>query len=64
MSVGRFACIEEITNTSRNLSAYPATPGRYTARLTVGAEVQSQNFEILIDPRLDGIAADPVAEYE
>lgn len=64
MSIGRFACIEEITNTSRNLSAYPATPGRYTARLTVGAEVQSQDFKILIDPRLVGIAADPVAEYE
>ena len=64
MSVGRFACIEEVTNTSRNLSAYPAKPGLYTVRLTVGDEVRSQDFEILIDPRLDGIAADPVAEYE
>ena len=64
MSVGRFACIDEVTNTSRNLSAYPAKPGRYSVRLTVGDEVRTQDFEILIDPRLEGIAADPVAEYE
>jgi len=63
MSVGRFACIDEVTNTSRNLSAYPAAPGQYSVRLTVGDEVQSQDFEILIDPRLDGLAADPMAEY-
>jgi hypothetical protein len=29
----------------------------------VGDEVQTRDFQILIDPRLDGIAADPVAEY-
>ncbi|MDT8369632.1 MAG: hypothetical protein RQ745_10530 [Longimicrobiales bacterium] len=64
MNVGRFACIDEVTNTSRNLSAYAAAPGRYRLRLTVGDDVRTQDFEILIDPRLDGIAADPVAEYE
>lgn len=63
MQVGRFACIAEVTNTSRNLGAYAAEPGRYRVRLTVGDEVQTRDFEILIDPRLDGIAADPVAEY-
>jgi hypothetical protein len=63
MNVGRFACLEEITNTSRNLSAYEAAPGRYSVRLTVGDVVRSQDFEILMDPRLDGIAADPVAQY-
>jgi hypothetical protein len=63
MNVGRFACLEEITNTSGNLSAYEAAPGRYTVRLTVGDVVRSQDFEILMDPRLDGIVADPLAQY-
>jgi photosystem II stability/assembly factor-like uncharacterized protein len=63
MQVGRFACIAEITATSPGLSAYPAAPGRYQARLTVGAFSQTQSFEIMIDPRLEGIVADPAAEY-
>lgn len=63
MNVGRFACIAEVTNTSRNLSAYAAQPGDYTLRLVVGDDVQERDFTIRMDPRLDGIAADPVAEY-
>lgn len=63
MQVGRFACLAEVTNTSRNLSAYAAAPGRYQLRLTVGDDVQTQDFSILIDPRLDGNATNPVAEY-
>jgi photosystem II stability/assembly factor-like uncharacterized protein len=63
MQVGRFACIAEVTNTSGNLSAYAAAPGRYRLRMTVGDEVQTQDFEILIDPRLEGITSDPMAEY-
>jgi hypothetical protein len=63
MQVGRFACIAEVTNTSGNLSAYAAAPGRYQLRMTVGEEVHTQDFEILIDPRLEGIASDPLAEY-
>jgi photosystem II stability/assembly factor-like uncharacterized protein len=63
MQVGRFACIPEITATSPGLSAYPAAPGSYQVRLTVGEFSQTQSFEIMIDPRLEGIAADPVAEY-
>jgi photosystem II stability/assembly factor-like uncharacterized protein len=63
LQVGRFACLDEITATSPGLSAYTAMPGRYQARLTVGDAVQTQDFQILIDPRLEGIAADPVAEY-
>ncbi len=63
MEVGRFACIPEINATSPGMSAYPAAPGRYQARLTVGDFSQTQDFEILIDPRLAGFAADPVAEY-
>ena len=64
MQVGRFACLPEVTNTSRNLSAYPAKPGSYTARLTVGDVVQNQPFQIVVDPRLDGLVADPMAEYQ
>ena len=63
MQVGRFACIPEITATSPGLSAYPAAPGQYQARLTVGDFSQTQSFEILIDPRLKDVAADPAAEY-
>ena len=63
MQVGRFACLDEITMTQRNLSAYPAAPGQYQARLTVGDFTQTQSFQILIDPRLEGETANPVAEY-
>ncbi len=63
MDVGRFACLPEITRTSRNLSGYPAAPGNYRIRLTVGQDVQEQDFRIRMDPRLDGIVADPEAQY-
>lgn len=64
LQTGRFPCLEEITNTQRNLSAYTVMPGDYQVRLTVGDRSLSQEFSVLIDPRLDGIAADPVAEYQ
>lgn len=63
MEVGRIACLPEITRTSRNLSAYEAKPGDYRIRLTVGDEVREQDFRIRIDPRLEGIVADPMAAY-
>ncbi len=67
LQVGRFACIEELTRTSRNLSAYTAAPGRYRVHLRIGEGEdqfsQTQDFEILVDPRLEGIAADIEAEY-
>ncbi|MDH5760787.1 MAG: glycosyl hydrolase [Gemmatimonadota bacterium] len=63
MRVGRFACLEEITATSPDLSAYSAVPGRYQVRLTVGDLSQARDFEIRMDPRIAGITADPVAEY-
>jgi len=63
MQVGTFPCFVEITATSPGLGAYTARPGSYQARLTVGDDVQTQDFRILVDPRLDGIVADPVAEY-
>jgi hypothetical protein len=63
MQVGSFPCFVEITATSPGLGAYTARPGRYQVRLTAGDASRTQDFEILVDPRLDGIVADPVAEY-
>jgi photosystem II stability/assembly factor-like uncharacterized protein len=63
MQVGRFACLPEITATSPGLSAYPAAPGPYQVRLTVGDVTQTRDFEIRIDPRLEGITADPMGAY-
>jgi len=63
MQVGRFPCFVEITATSPGLGAYTARPGSYRVRLTVGETSRTQDFQILIDPRLEGIVADPVAEY-
>ena len=47
MWVGRFACLDEITATTPDLSAYPAAPGPYQARLTVGDFSQTHDFEVL-----------------
>jgi hypothetical protein len=63
LQVGRFACMEELTMTTRDLSAYPAVPGRYQARLSVGDFSQTQDFRIVMDPRIEGIVADPEAQY-
>ncbi len=63
MQVGRFACLDEITMTSRDLSAYPAMPGNYKARFTVGDFSQTQDFRIVMDPRIEGIVADPETQY-
>ena len=63
MRVGRFACLDEITATSPDLSAYWAAPGAYQVRLTVGSVSRTRGFEILVDPRLEGIVDDPAAEY-
>lgn len=52
MKIGRFDCIEELTRTSRNLSAYDAPPEKYKVKFKVGDFEQIQNFEIKIDPRI------------
>ena len=39
-------------------SGFEATPGRYTARLTVGTMVQTQPFDVRPDPRSTATAAD------
>lgn len=64
MKTGRFPCVPELTATTFDLSAYLVKPGRYQARLTVGGASQTQDFNILIDPRLAGNSANPMAEYE
>ena len=40
---------------------YRATPGRYQARLTVGANTQAQPFDVQLDPRIQVSAADIAA---
>jgi len=63
MQMGEFPCLVEITATSPGLSAYAVAPGGYQARLTIGDWSQARDFEIRIDPRLDGLSADPEGEY-
>ena len=38
-------------------AGYRATPGRYTARLTVGTVTQSQSFDVKLDPRAEATVA-------
>jgi hypothetical protein len=52
MKIGRYDCIKELVATSRNLSAYDATPGNYKVKLKIGSFEQMQDFVISIDPRL------------
>ena len=63
MRVGMFDCIKELTMTNRNLSAYDAAPGQYSARLKIGSFSQTQSFEIKIDPRIEGSLPDVAAAY-
>jgi hypothetical protein len=63
MKVGRFPCFEAFTATTFDMSAYQVGPGRYQVRLTVGDASRTQDFRILVDPRLEGLSADPMAEY-
>jgi hypothetical protein len=63
MKVGRLPCFPEITATTFDMSAFRVPPGAYKVRLTVGGVSQTRDFRIRVDPRLDGNAADAVAEY-
>jgi photosystem II stability/assembly factor-like uncharacterized protein len=63
MKVGRFPCFEALTATTFDMSAYQVRPGGYQVRLTVGDVSRTQDFQILVDPRLDGLAQNPEAEY-
>ena len=62
--MGEFPCVDELTATTFDLSAYLVKPGRYQVRFTVGDRSQTRDFRILIDPRLEGNSADPMADYE
>ncbi len=63
MKTGTYPCVEELTMTTFDLSAYLVRPGPYRVRLTVGDVEQTRDFTIRIDPRLDGQSTDPGAEY-
>lgn len=41
-----------------------APPGKYTARLVAGEDSVETNIEILLDPRIEGTAADRQAQFE
>jgi photosystem II stability/assembly factor-like uncharacterized protein len=41
-----------------------ALPGTYTVRLTAGADVQTQTFRLLADPRSTATAADLAAQFD
>ena len=63
MQMGKFECLPEIYNVSRNMDAYPAAPGNYSVRMTIGEVVQEQAFRIRVDPRLGGDTPDNLREY-
>ena len=63
MQMGKFECLPEIYNVSRNMDAYFAAPGVYTVRMTVGDDVQEQEFRIRVDPRLGGDTPENLREY-
>lgn len=63
MMVGQFDCIKELTMTSRSLSAYDAAPGKYQVRFKVGDYMQTQDFEIKIDPRIEKSIPGAAAGY-
>lgn len=63
MRVGEFDCIKELTMTKRDLSAYDAAPGKYQVRFKIGDNVQVQNFEIKINPRIESTIDNAAASY-
>jgi len=63
MQMGKFECLPEIYNVSRNMDAYVAAPGEYTVRMTIGDDVQEQAFRIRVDPRLGGDTPENLRAY-
>lgn len=61
--MGKFECLPEIYNVSRNMDAYMAAPGDYTVRMTIGDDVQEHPFKIRVDPRLGGDTAANLQQY-
>lgn len=63
MNMGKFECLPELYRVSWGMDAYPAAPGNYKLRMTVGDFVQEQDFTIHVDPRLGGDTKENLAEY-
>ena len=63
MQMGKFECLPEIYNVSRNMDAYAAAPGNYRVRMTIGDVIQEQAFRIRVDPRLGGDTQANLQEY-
>jgi photosystem II stability/assembly factor-like uncharacterized protein len=63
MQMGKFECLPEIYNVSRNMDAYLAAPGEYTVRMTIENDIQEQPFRIRVDPRLGGDTPENLQEY-
>ncbi|MFK7811444.1 MAG: WD40/YVTN/BNR-like repeat-containing protein [Maribacter sp.] len=63
MKVGRFDCLTELSATNRDLTAYNAPPGSYKVRFKVGTFVQTQDFDINIDPRIENSIPNAAEAY-
>jgi photosystem II stability/assembly factor-like uncharacterized protein len=64
MNMGEFECHPEIYNVSRNMSAYEAPAGAYTLRMSIGGDVQTQDFNYRVDSRLGGDTPANLAAYK
>lgn len=64
MKIGRFDCLTELSATNRDLTAYNAPPGSYKVRFKVGAFIQTQDFDIKIDPRIENSIPNAAEAYE
>ncbi|MGB5500054.1 MAG: glycosyl hydrolase [Maribacter sp.] len=64
MKIGRFDCLKELYTTNRDLTAYNAAPGKYKALLNIGDFIQTQDFEIKIDPRIENSIQNVAAAYD
>lgn len=63
MKVGRFDCLTELSATNRDLTAYNAPPGSYKVRFKVGSFMQTQDFDIKIDPRIENSIPNAAEAY-
>ncbi|MFC2097002.1 WD40/YVTN/BNR-like repeat-containing protein [Bacteroidota bacterium] len=54
----------ENSNGRRSQGGPMVIPGKYSVRLTVGEDVYNQSFELLADPRLEGVSIADLKEQE
>ncbi|MBT6330522.1 MAG: glycosyl hydrolase, partial [Kordiimonadaceae bacterium] len=64
MMIGQYECFDEIFSVTRGRSVYKAVPGNYSVKLSIGEYSQTQDFEILVDPRLTGTRAENLKQYQ